>query len=722
MDGERGARRLERTGPARPDPERGVAATGRRPLVERLAAATVGETPLVSCLSWTLAGAVLINWSIQLLGAVTVYPWVAALVVIAGAWGLVTVIVPWLRLGNRIGLLPWRMVASWGTVGMVLACYLAWAFLQIHASPGYGTDEIAFDQYAAVLASHGVNPYLHSMLPAFAKYNVSPDGFTYRVNGSPVTALSYPSLAFLLYVPFLLLGWSTQLAVMMNALAWAVAIVAVFLVLPRPYRPLALVLGSLAAYDGYALGGVTDMLYLPLLIGAAYRWTDFVHGSGWRRYVGPVSLGLAMAVKQTPWLVAPFLLVGVVLEARPRGWGRSLRGAMRYVAAAGLTFLVPNLYYLALSPRAWLHGVLTPLSGGIVPAGQGVIGFSLYLRLGGGSLAAYSLLAVAVLLGLLAAYALTYPVARPVTFVLASPVLFFASRSFGSYLVALLPVLVVSATSTELAHGNGDRPGAWSGRQLGRRSSRAIGLAASVAIPAGALLYAVSVNTSLAIRVTGLRSTGQLATVEQLTLQATNRSGHEVYPHFSVDQGGAITTFWQVAAGPRALGPGRTARYTLRAPNFPAQPSIAGGFQVMAFTTRPGSVAETVPYIPDVEHVTLTPEAVNQPIPIGATVKIQARLVNQLDQPVYEAGVPVYLGQVIYDQLGLIYSEAVINGRPPGQTPVTAYTNANGVATFDVIGTQATTDPVYFEANLVNGTQFFPYGYSSILAVRFSRS
>ena len=32
---------------------------------------------------------------------------------------------------------------------------------------------------------------------------------------------------------------------------------------------------------------------------------------------------------------------------------------------------------------------------------------------------------------------------------------------------------------------------------------------------------------------------------------------------------------------------------------------------------------------------------------------------------------------------------------------------------------QAGRDPVYFEANLVNPTYFYPYGYSPILTVRF---
>lgn len=79
----------------------------------------------------------------------------------------------------------------------------------------------------------------------------------------------------------------------------------------------------------------------------------------------------------------------------------------------------------------------------------------------------------------------------------------------------------------------------------------------------------------------------------------------------------------------------------------------------------------------------------------------------------------VSLGQVIYDQAGLIFSEAAVNGRPPGQTPVIAFTNASGVATFRIVGTESGSDPVYFEANLVNDRYFFPYGYSEILPIRF---
>ena len=98
---------------------------------------------------------------------------------------------------------------------------------------------------------------------------------------------------------------------------------------------------------------------------------------------------------------------------------------------------------------------------------------------------------------------------------------------------------------------------------------------------------------------------------------------------------------------------------------------------------------------------------------------MHAEIVNRLNAPVRVADVPVYLGQVIYAQRGLQFSQAVINQGQPGQTPVQALTNAEGVATFTIHSPVGGANPVYFEANLVKPALFYPYGYSPILAVRF---
>jgi hypothetical protein len=118
-------------------------------------------------------------------------------------------------------------------------------------------------------------------------------------------------------------------------------------------------------------------------------------------------------------------------------------------------------------------------------------------------------------------------------------------------------------------------------------------------------------------------------------------------------------------------------------------------------------------------HLSLDPDAINQRQPINTPITVRVRLLDRLNRPVHRAGVPVYMGQVTYTQQGLLLSQATINKGQPGQTPVAGFTNSDGVATFVIEGTRASINPIYFEANLVNGTQFFPYGYSEILPIRF---
>jgi hypothetical protein len=226
-------------------------------------------------------------------------------------------------------------------------------------------------------------------------------------------------------------------------------------------------------------------------------------------------------------------------------------------------------------------------------------------------------------------------------------------------------------------------------------------------------------SAPLSVRITSVRTTGQLATVVQLGVDVVNHSSHPETPSFTVESGGQLTAFWLARGGPARVLPGAHAHYTLLAPNFFAQPPITGGFQVVAFTSSPATVSRSSSYLPTTLHLSLDPDAVNGIIPIGQPVILHAEILDHLDRPEDLSGVPVYLGQVIYNQQGLIFGQAIINQGQIGQTPVVAYTNGQGVATFDVRGTQATADPVYFEANLVNQSQFYPYGYSEIVPIRF---
>jgi len=155
------------------------------------------------------------------------------------------------------------------------------------------------------------------------------------------------------------------------------------------------------------------------------------------------------------------------------------------------------------------------------------------------------------------------------------------------------------------------------------------------------------------------------------------------------------------------------------APSYFAMPSIGNGFQVLAFLGHPASVSRTAAYLVSTWRVILSPDTIDHTVAVGQEITVRAEIVNRLDQPLRVAHEPVYLGQVIYAQQGLRYSQTVINQGLPGQTPVEALTNDAGVATFVIHSPVGGADPVYYEANLVNPTWFYPYGYSPILAVRF---
>jgi hypothetical protein len=691
---------------------------------------------------WTVVGVTLLVWASQLFGYVNLYPLVSLAVVAVGMWGLATVGATWLpvRTSRRT-----RCALAWATVGFIVGAFVLWSFLQIATAPSYGTDEIAFDQYAAQLLVHGSNPYVHSMAPAFAVFHVSPNEYTFRLDGQPVTTLSYPALSFLLYAPLIALGWSSQAAVAVNVLAWSLAIVIGFALLPRRIRPLALVVGSLSVYIGFAVGGVTDALFVPFLLGAVWSWDRFPERSARSSWVSPVLLGLAMAVKQTPWLLLPFLVAGIWLETRRSRSG--LPGfvtAGRYLAISLVAFAVPNLAFIVLSPHAWASGVLTPLIGHAVPAGQGVVGLSLFLGIGGGSLTAFAVALMVVYVALFALFVTTYPWLKRCVVLLPAIVLFFSARSFGSYLVTLLPVATVAAFTTRSSGGAevvttaapdgaavspqdavgttgvdtsattgsaGEGPGPW-------RHWRWVAGAGAAAV-ALALAAVFLFSPPLSVRIVSVETTGQLATVVRIGVQVTNNSSNALRPAFTVGTSGSVSSFWTAKNGPSVLRSHQSASYTLVAPNYFAQPSISQAFQVMAFTNAPGTVSRSASYLPTVLHVALVPDSVNRSIGIAQSVTFQAQVLNQFNQAVRVAGRPVYMGQVTYAQRGLIFSEAVINNSQVGQTPVMALTDRSGIATFTVRDAMPSADPVYFEANLVNSNDKFPYGYSEIVPVTF---
>lgn len=655
---------------------------------------------------WVTLGVVFILWGVRLWGANTTVPILVVPALLSILWGLGVVV--W---HGGSGDSRYRNFVLFGSVILFCGVFLFWTYFQILQFPSYGTDEMAFDQYAAQLLVHGLNPYNHSMAPSFNLYQVSPNGYTWSVKGTPVTSLSYPALSFLVYVPFMLLGLYSQLAVWVNAFAWVLTVVLAFFLTPKSARGFVLIISSLSIYVTYAVGGVTDVLFLPMLVVVAFTWKRFVTSDSKFRFLIPVLFGFAMSVKQTPWLVLPFIVIAIVHEEYQYSKNRraAIKKAGSFFAFSIGAFMLTNLPFLLQDPGAWLRGIETPFVGSNVPAGEGLISLSLFLHIGGGSLFAFTVLGSCTLLFVLALFALKYNAFSGWLFVLPSIPLALTSRSFGSYLVMLvIPGLVDQTSGVKLVV-----PPVFSKRELG--------FVASGVLLVGAVgIYALTKPSPLSLTISSIHTSGQLATVDKVQVTLDNHTSGYLSPSFTADEGGSLTAFWQVLSGPNLLRPHSTASFTLGAPNFYAMPSLTGGFQIVAFTSSgSATISHSGAYVPTLWHLVLNPDAVDHVVRYGHNVTFSAQIVDEYNIPVHASGVAVYMGQIIYAQRGLIFGEATINQGNAGQTPVVALTNKLGVATFTITDLVKEPDPIYFEANLVNSKNFYPYGYSQIVPVRF---
>jgi len=134
-------------------------------------------------------------------------------------------------------------------------------------------------------------------------------------------------------------------------------------------------------------------------------------------------------------------------------------------------------------------------------------------------------------------------------------------------------------------------------------------------------------------------------------------------------------------------------------------------FVVVATTAHPETISVSRRFIPQPYSADLEPGYVDQIIASDGSTTFQVYLRSPFGRLVYKAGVRVALGQIIYGQEALIDAQASINGQPEGRTPVDAYTNSQGVATFHISDPQ----PQDSRSTFKPGSTVLSYGYSDIV-------
>jgi uncharacterized membrane protein len=300
----------------------------------------------------------------------------------------------------------------------------------------YRTDVLAFSHYAAMLVTKGLNPYTQDLTPALSLFAVQASDLTPLTSGSYLATFQYPSLEFLVFVPFVLAG--------LRDMRWVLAasglgvIFILYLKCPETLRPM-LILPLFAGSDlmiNFTASSVSDMLWvLPLLL-VAFNLEEKPQLSG-------VCYGIACAIKQPPWLLAPFIIIYILRLRRVRERAGNLRRVGEFLAPAAIVFTLLNLPFAFGDISAWFRNVLTPISSDLVILSQGPAVLSQVGLVQVGR-AFYSVLAVGVLVVLVANYYVYHNRIKYVLWVLPGIILWFSYRALTSYVIYWMPLMLAS--------------------------------------------------------------------------------------------------------------------------------------------------------------------------------------------------------------------------------------------------------------------------------------
>lgn len=463
-------------------------------------------------------------------------------------------------------------------------------WLAVHSSThAYETDELTTGQASATVLLSGHNPYSVDLTPALAPFNAPPQISTPIFGGRVVHTISYPALSFLLYVPFgAVLGVGAPYALVADGMAWIVLMALLWRVVDRRLRPVVPLLASFTIYVTFIDGGVTDMLFLPFLCLALFRWDRFLssHEPRHLRWLGPVCLGLACSVKPTPWLIAPFLLAAVTVEGARRG-ANPWRAAWRYGAVSAGAFLAVNSPFIAMDPAAWVHGALLPFAEPLVPFGLGIVQLPLYLHMAGGHVGYLGAAGLGAVVASLGIFVLGYPRTRQLLPLMATVPLLLSSRSLVNYFLYVAILMLVHAS------GTGRSPVGWARdrttfRWLGR-GLLALGGVATVAATAAFLLSPAPLRLTVAGEHHRLDASGA-ATVSLIVI-AVNVSDLPVRPTFAVTSAGFMNPSWHPITGPGILPPRTRATYELVSTDASITISKGMVYLVDALAPTPDSVS-----------------------------------------------------------------------------------------------------------------------------------
>jgi uncharacterized membrane protein len=328
----------------------------------------------------------------------------------------------------------------------VLSSMLLSYYINIESNHDYSADIMVVSHTAADLVLHGHNPYAVNdrlfLIDQMEKFGMTPLLITREANGEIVDKLVvYPAGHILAFIPPLALGMGDA---RWTLAFYSIAIVAIlWFFAPPVIRPLIALplLADPAHILIYAIGGVTDDVWVaPVMLSAL-----LLHGR--RLPLAALFLGLALATKQQPWLLLPFLAIWLWNESGATTTKARLQELARFFAITALVFVVINAPFFVWDPRAWLSSLAYLATATLKIDGSGL---SVLSQAGfvGWSRGVYTLWSAAAVLVLLAAYLKAYATLKNTFWIYPAIILWFNYRSLPSYFDVWLPILLIVVLSS----------------------------------------------------------------------------------------------------------------------------------------------------------------------------------------------------------------------------------------------------------------------------------
>lgn len=369
-----------------------------------------------------------------------------------------TVPFPDFSLSSHLHIAVLIVLFGWGlwTVGQSIIVMASGWSAAFSSTASYGSDELYFAQYNAVLVLHGENPYTGDHLAQALRYFHTDKVTVLRLDKplayptrshiaaivnayladpavvppelASVSTHSYPAMSFLLILPIVWLGLPS--IGILQALTLLCLMALLIALTPRQYRWLMTGI-VLLDVDGIRSVASSDLAIWPV-VGLALLWFLREH-----RWWASMIFGVTMAIQQTAWFAAPFYLIWVI---RRRGW---LAGFQECAVGIGVFFAV-NLPWIIQSPMAWLRSLFLPMTLPLYPDGSGFIRLALAGAIPLWQPIIYSLIEFGVWIVLLIVAWRRYPQQPFLGIVLPFAALLFAWRSPSRYFI-LLPFLAILA-------------------------------------------------------------------------------------------------------------------------------------------------------------------------------------------------------------------------------------------------------------------------------------